>query len=576
MQTTPGIGKLISSRLAIYLGTAWVIVEASNFLLERFDLDPVILDLLIILIAFGPLSIIVYSLFHGTFNWKAIFLHLIILFIAFGSIFYFVQNPLAVNPDKLRIVKLAKTPESPLSGLNSVAVLPFTNLMGDPSQEYLVEGVQDGIIHEIGRLGTLKTISQTSMKRYKGSDKSLNEIASELQVDALIEGTLIRIDSLVELRLKVIDVVPNEEILWSNSYKTNIGGLVELYNNVSGKVAEELGELVSVKQRVNSQNKINEEAYRLLLKGNHVRQTFAETDLAVSDSLYKKAIEIDPDFIHPYLGLAGNQGIRKQLNQVEFRIADSIAQANIAIAERLDPTSPELLASKGSYAFLSKYEFKEGLEMVETALEADPGLKARDVYAHMLMITGNWEEAWYQINYAIETDPFNSAKLAFRSIMYFQDGKLLSMIKDMERVEQMDPESFFVAQSKLYQPFGLEDEETILTMNKILNNIAPTVNLDAFVRKTYMETKSIEETFWLVTEQMEKLREDVHISPNAFLVLYQGKLKNRVTPELWFKYMEECYEIKDPSLPYYSLKGGNNPFMDDPRYIDIMERMGLW
>jgi hypothetical protein len=165
----------LGKNLAIYLGSAWVIMEAANFFIERYNFDPLLLDVLIIILVFGVLSTIILTAFKGRTNKKAVIMQSINVLLAIAAVVVFALDPLLFNPSKLRVFPLTKK-ENPFEGVHAIAVLPFSNFMGDDSQEYLLAGMHDGLISEIGKLGNLRVISRTSSLPYKDSQKNVNQI----------------------------------------------------------------------------------------------------------------------------------------------------------------------------------------------------------------------------------------------------------------------------------------------------------------------------------------------------------------------------------------------------------------
>ena len=148
----------MGNRLFLYFGSGWLLVEVFNFVIDRYRLDPVFLDHIILIVVFGLPATLIYSFFKGRFNKIAVGLQAINVVGMVAVIFYFLSNPLALNPGKLRFLKLYDGKSSAFQSINSLAVLPFSNNMGDDSQEYLLAGMHDGLINEISQLGSIHTV----------------------------------------------------------------------------------------------------------------------------------------------------------------------------------------------------------------------------------------------------------------------------------------------------------------------------------------------------------------------------------------------------------------------------------
>lgn len=136
-----------------YLMLAWLAVESLALLVKKQDWDTEFINLLIIVAVFGLIATLVFSLLRKRFNWKAVVLQLLCLVLCVYTLFYYLMHPTVFNPDSLRLVKISQEEKSPLASLKSMAILPFGNLMNDSTQEYLLAGMHDGLISEIGKNG---------------------------------------------------------------------------------------------------------------------------------------------------------------------------------------------------------------------------------------------------------------------------------------------------------------------------------------------------------------------------------------------------------------------------------------
>ncbi|MGB5500290.1 MAG: adenylate/guanylate cyclase domain-containing protein, partial [Maribacter sp.] len=228
----------------IYMLIAWLVIEVFNFVIERYRLDPVLLDFFILITLFVLPAILIYYFFKGRFNKKALGLQILNGIAMVAVLFYFLTNPLALNPGKLRLVKLYEGKSSALKSLNSLAVLPFSNNLGDDSQKYLLAGMHQGLISEIGQLGSIRIISSTSSLPYQNTKKSIQKIAIELNADAILETSLTRIDTLIELRTNLIKAFPDEHVLWNHVYIASIKELPNIYKEVTKNVALKINKVL--------------------------------------------------------------------------------------------------------------------------------------------------------------------------------------------------------------------------------------------------------------------------------------------------------------------------------------------
>src|SRR5262249_20484327 len=156
--------------------------------------------------------------------------------------------------------------------ITSIAVLPLVNLSGDPEQEYFADGVTDELITQLSRATALKVISRTSVMRYKGTKKSVPEIAQELGVDAIIEGTIMRAGDRVRISAQLIDA-SSDSHLWSQTYERNLANILVLQNEVALAITQRINVTATPEQKkqLASAQEVNPKAYEYYLKGQHYR-----------------------------------------------------------------------------------------------------------------------------------------------------------------------------------------------------------------------------------------------------------------------------------------------------------------
>ena len=223
----------IAKTLIVYLGGAWVIIEALNFLIDKYHWNTTILDVLILLVIFGLPAVLIYTWFNQKFTRKAIILQVINGVIALTVIGFTMVNPGKLNPTQLRLLKFKDNQKQLAESIQSIAILPFDNFTGSDEFEYYVAGMHSGLIGDLGKISALSIISKTTSSLFKGVDMSIPEIASELNVDAAIEGTISCIgEDSVCIQLRLISAYPKEQQLWVQDYRVPKTQVLNFYNNV--------------------------------------------------------------------------------------------------------------------------------------------------------------------------------------------------------------------------------------------------------------------------------------------------------------------------------------------------------
>ncbi len=219
----------------------------------------------------------------------------------------------------------------------SLAVLPFDNLMKDPEQEYFVQGIQDALITDLSKIGALRVISRTSAMRYKDTRKSVPEIARELGVDALVEGSVLRSGGRIRVTAQLISGRTDQH-LWAESYDGDPGNVLGLLNQVAGAIARQIHIVLSpeLQQRLTSAPRVAPEVEETYLKGRFLFNRFDPEDFPKALELFHRIIELDPGFAPAYAGLGGTEFLMGFSGMAPLDVAGTRAEAASRKALELD------------------------------------------------------------------------------------------------------------------------------------------------------------------------------------------------------------------------------------------------
>ena len=561
--------KELAKNALIYLGIAWVLMELFNLIILHFDLDPLLINVLIIFLVFGVLITLSSNYFKGRWNKRAILVNTIVVVGAIVSSGYYAMNPLSINPSSLRIIPITKD-KNPLQNLSSIAVLPFANYLGDDTQDFLLSGMHDGLISEIGKLGNLRVISRTSTLQYKDTEKDLERIGSELDVDAIIETSLTRVDSMVELKMKLVKLVPRELILWNQSYSIHTNKLPNLFREITINVAQKIDEAVLPKSEklLAPQRVPKPGAYEASLRGFYYLGLLTQEGFELSEQQFNRAIEIDSLYANGYNGLAA---ILLSQRQMGFAHGESVIQKLDSLYEMtlsLDTTNADVLSGLACYYTWTKFEWKKAEALFKKSIEINPNnAPARAYYAHFLMIQNRWEEAWEQMNVGIALDSQDPWVLGFSAIMYGLDGKILSAVKQANQLIKLAPDNPLAQDALLKKQVALNNQEkAIQQLIKVLS-VYDIPRIEEIAMNGFEEggfLKGVEDVLNYVESD-----EEYYVRPVLMFDMYEW-LGNKTKQEEWLVNM---YETSDPNLPYFvSLKGE----FDSEVLEVIFKDLGLW
>jgi TolB-like protein/Tfp pilus assembly protein PilF len=562
----------LGKRFAIYLGGAWVVIEAFSFLVQQYDLDPALIDILILLILFGIPGTLIFSVFKGTFNWKAVSLQIINLILAFGVVFYYVIHPNSINPNKLRILKVSKPPKTALNELKAIAVLPFLNNMGE-DQEQLVAGMHDGLITEIGKLGSIKIISRTSVMPYEQTSKNIQQIAGELDVNAIIETSITRVDTMISLHMKLVNAFPEETVLWSHSYEGHLGEIPNLFREVTKNVAMKINKAITVEQeiRLSRDQTFDPAAYEAFLRGTYYAGFLTPENFKKAENHFIDAIAIDSSIVEAYCGLAMVWASRRQMGYVKPQVVSDTVARLIKQAEKIYPENAMVYAQKAVEYTWGTFEWEKAAYNWERCIELNPNSSHnRITYAHFLMIMNRWEEAWEQARYAEALDPESPWVVSFIGIMYLFDGKVLTGSKYVNKLEKIAPDHPLVVEVNFEKEATFNNHDESIKYLKILLERTQVKGIEEFVDRTYKGNDYIT-TLTKVAEYLEEKRKTQYILPRLIHQIYMvtGDVEKQMET------MMLIYEENDPSLPYFAIKGMWSN-QDHQVYQSIMKEVGLW
>ncbi len=326
--------------------------------------------------------------------------------------------------------------------IDSIAVLPLQNLSSDPAQKYFVEGMQDALITRLSRMTELRVISKTSTLRYETTDKSTPEIARELNVDALIEGSVLRDANRVRITAKLIRGTEDEH-LWANSYDRDLDHILALIDEIAVAIADEIE--VTVKQQEIEEwaqsTSTNLEVHELVLKGNHYFDRFM-TDKSLR--YYQQAVDLDAEFAPAHAGVAGCY-IFKALGGQSAN-SDFIPKAREAAlkAISLDSNSAAGYSGLGFIQLYFDWNWDGAKTSLARGLELSPNnIHTRHAYADYLMVMGDLKASLKQVEIGHLYDPLSplaGTVVGFHRILARQYDKVIEESRKAIAEEPEEPD----------------------------------------------------------------------------------------------------------------------------------------
>jgi len=462
--------------------------------------------------------------------------------------------------------------DSSSPNIESIAVLPLENLSGDPEQEYFADGMTEALITDLSKIGALKVISRTSAMRYKGSDKPLPDIARELGVDAVVEGSVLRVEDRVRITAQLIEAATDQH-LWAESYERDLRDVLALQSEVARTIAKEIQITLTPQEeaRLASARPVDPEAYETYLLGRSYWNKHGEEDQKKAVEYFERAIDQDPDYATAYSGLADAYTMLGFWGIIPPAEAIPKARAAVQRALELDDTLAEAHTPLGLIKFHFDWEWSAAEAEFRRALELNPSYAlAHDWYAVYLAAVGRLDEALAEMERAKELDPLSvriNSALAFQFRLSRQYDR---SIEQAQKTLEMDP-GHWLAQEALataYRAKGLDEQVVHEAYRKQYVLAGDSERVEAMDRG-YAESGPqgavCEAAEMLVARS--KLR---YVSSRdiALSYVFCGKKDEA------FYWLERAYGERDPSLPLLGDPAWD-PIRSDPRFQDLLRRMNF-
>jgi TolB-like protein/Flp pilus assembly protein TadD len=342
--------------------------------------------------------------------------------------------------------------------VRSIAVIPLKNLSGDPSQEYIAEGATEELIANLGQIHAFeKVISRTTMARYAGTAKSMPEIARELGVDAIVEGSIQRGGGRTRVLVQLISA--NDAQLWSHAYDHEGADLLSIEADVARAIAQEIRARITPQEREHlaRAGNIDPAAQEAYLLGSYHVVRFTEPDMRQAIEYFEKAIRLQPDYAPAYAGLARAWQDRGMMDSVNFLEVGQSARQAARKALELDPNLAAAHTQIGGLLMLYDWDWTGAEREMRRAVELDPNsVLARVDLAGLLTALGRFPEALKQLQQAVALDPLSAEAQSDYGRTLYRARMYEKAIPPLQRAMEIEPENDFhlVRLADVYEQMG--------------------------------------------------------------------------------------------------------------------------
>ena len=468
----------------------------------------------------------------------------------------------------------AKAPsKSAKARIRSLVVLPLDNLSGDPTQDFFADGMTEALIADLAKIDGLRVISRTSAMRYKGARRPLPEIAAELGVDAVVEGSVVRSGGRVRITAQLVHAATDTH-LWAESFDRDQSDVLTLQSEAARAIAAEIRIKLTprAKARLESARRVNPEAHDAYLRGRHHMNRRNEEALLNASDHFRHAIDLDPTYTLAYVGLAD---VYNLLGYWSYRSAGEAFPRGKAAARRaleLDPQSGEAHISLAYGMHYYEWDWDGSEREYRRGIELSPSYpQGRLWYVNLLSARKRFDEALDEVKRCCELDPLSAVGAASESWVRFfmrdYDRAIAVARKALELDRHSGPALIWLTWSQLEKG---RFEEAFRALEDAREGLGDSTLVKLSVAHANARAGNAERARSLL-EPLLAQRGERHV-PSSFTAITLMALGDRDAAWQW---LERAESERDHWLVFLDVDPRFDGFRDGPRFTELKRRVGI-
>lgn len=575
-----------------YLAAAWVVIEGSSLLLDTFSAPEWVLKVIIGLLAIGfPITLgfsWAYeitpeglkktadvdrhaSITHSTgrrLDEITIGLVVIALTVLVLDRFDLIPGTGTLDPATVKVEEapaMAGTPaESPPSRFppHSIAVLPFADMSPEGDQEYFSDGLAEELLNLLAKIPQIQVAARTSAFSFKGTKATIAEVAETLQVAHVLEGSVRKSGNQIRVTAQLIRADSGYH-LWSQTWDRDLQDIFAIQDEIAGHVVDELR--VTLLGAAPQTRETDPQAYALVLQGRHLREQLTRDSLIEADRLFRKALEIDPEYAAAWVGLG--QTFRSQAMRLHVPQHEGFAEA-LRLADKaieLDPENALALGLRANLAMIWEQDLDAAASLIRKALELAPNDALIFGEAALLASSlGQHEFAVKLYQHQVSLDPVSAIARHNHALALSAVGRFEDSVEEYRTALSLNPDMgctrYLMGEALLWSG---KVEEALSVVLEEADKYCSLIGL----AEVYHGQGRPAESDAALNELIEKYEKDAPYNI-AQIYAYRGET------DLAFEWLERAIEYGDGGLSELSANPGFNGIHDDPRWLPFLERIG--
>jgi serine/threonine protein kinase/Flp pilus assembly protein TadD len=459
--------------------------------------------------------------------------------------------------------------------IKSLAVLPLDNLSGDPTQDYFADGMTEELTTSLAKIGALRVISRTSVMQYKGTRKLLPEIARELNVDAIVEGSVQRAGNRVKITAQLIHA-PTDRHLWAETYERDLKDVLSLQSEVAGNIAREIQVKLTPQEQAHltSARAVNPEAYDYYLRGKFRASRINRADNQAAIELLERAVTIDPNFATGHAELARAYTTKLDHFAPQEQQWEEKAFASVEKALSLDPDLAEAHLARGVLLWTHAYHFphERAVQEYRRALSLNPNLdEAHHQLCSVYLHVGLFDKALQEIRTAVAINPSNNVAQYRVGVTYLYQGKDKDALEVFYKFPEAGNPSLWAYQTAwaLFN-LGRKDEASKTVeefLRKYPEDTGAVYSFGAMLAAAAGDEHKAEE---MIRSGQEKGKGFIHFHHTAYNIACAYVLLNK--PEQALKWLQMAADDGLPCYPLFERDHDLDNLRQDPRFINFMAK----